>query len=45
MSGSSRKPIYSAADLSGFDPRQRLGAPGDFPFTRGIHPTMYRGKL
>src|SRR5205085_1417155 len=27
------------------DRRKRLGAPGDFPFTRGIHPTMYRGKL
>ena len=37
--------MYGPADLSGFDPRQRLGAPGDFPFTRGIHPTMYRGRL
>ena len=45
MSGSSRKPIYTATDLSGFDPRERLGSPGEFPFTRGIHPTMYRGKL
>ena len=45
MSGSSRKPIYTAADLHGFDPRERLGAPGEFPFTRGIHPTMYRGRL
>jgi len=44
MNGS-RKPMYGPADLSGFDPRQRLGAPGDFPFTRGIHPTMYRGRL
>ena len=42
---SSRKPMYGPADLNGFDPRKRLGAPGDFPFTRGIHPTMYRGKL
>ena len=25
--------------------RDRLGAPGSFPFTRGIHPTMYRGRL
>src|SRR5207302_53439 len=45
MSGNSRKPMYTAADLSGFDPRERLGAPGEFPFTRGIHPTMYRGRL
>ncbi len=44
MSGSSRKPIYTGTDLSGFDPRERLGSPGEFPFTRGIHPTMYRGK-
>jgi len=42
---SSGKPMYGPADLNGFDPRKRLGAPGDFPFTRGIHPTMYRGKL
>ena len=45
MTGNSRKPTYTAADLSGFDPRERLGAPGEYPFTRGIHPTMYRGKL
>jgi len=45
MSDTPKKSIYTAADLGGFDPRQRLGAPGDFPFTRGIHPTMYRGKL
>src|SRR5438132_610381 len=45
MSDIERKPLYTAADLAGFGPRQRLGAPGDFPFTRGIHPTMYRGKL
>src|SRR5207249_9842773 len=25
--------------------RERLGSPGEFPFTRGIHPTMYRGRL
>jgi methylmalonyl-CoA mutase, N-terminal domain len=28
-----------------FDPARDLGAPGQFPFTRGIHPTMYRGRL
>ncbi|MBI2932099.1 MAG: methylmalonyl-CoA mutase [Planctomycetes bacterium] len=28
-----------------FDPRAKLGAPGVFPFTRGIHPTMYAGRL
>src|SRR5205085_8719219 len=32
-------------DLGGWDPDTELGAPGDFPFTRGIQPTMYRGRL
>jgi methylmalonyl-CoA mutase N-terminal domain/subunit len=31
--------------LSGWDPTVELGFPGVFPFTRGIHPTMYRGRL
>src|SRR5205823_3317775 len=45
MSGIEKKPVYTPDDLAGFDPRNRLGAPGGYPFTRGIHPTMYRGKL
>src|SRR5476651_2298696 len=32
-------------DLAGWDPRVDLGNPGEFPFTRGIQPTMYRGRL
>jgi methylmalonyl-CoA mutase, N-terminal domain len=32
-------------DLAGWDPPSALGFPGEFPFTRGIHPTMYRGRL
>jgi methylmalonyl-CoA mutase N-terminal domain/subunit len=32
-------------DLTGFDPDRDLGYPGAFPFTRGIQPTMYRGRL
>ena len=40
-----RKPVYTAADLTGFDAERQLGRPGEYPFTRGIHPTMYRGKL
>jgi len=40
-----RKALYTAADLDGFDPGAQLGEPGAYPFTRGIHPTMYRGKL
>jgi methylmalonyl-CoA mutase, N-terminal domain len=33
------------ADLAGWDPNRDLGQPGEFPFTRGIRPTMYRGRL
>jgi methylmalonyl-CoA mutase, N-terminal domain len=32
-------------DLAGWDPLEALGFPGEFPFTRGIQPTMYRGRL
>jgi methylmalonyl-CoA mutase N-terminal domain/subunit len=32
-------------DLAGWDPDRDLGRPGEFPFTRGIQPTMYRGRL
>src|SRR6266511_3041778 len=39
------KPVYSSADLNGFGAERQLGRPGEYPFTRGIHPTMYRGKL
>src|SRR5437764_1274014 len=33
------------ADLARWDPESELGFPGEFPFTRGIQPTMYRGRL
>jgi methylmalonyl-CoA mutase N-terminal domain/subunit len=33
------------SDLAAFDPDRDLGFPGEFPFTRGIQPTMYRGRL
>jgi len=39
------KPVYTAADLEDFDYERDLGYPGEFPFTRGIQPTMYRGRL
>jgi methylmalonyl-CoA mutase, N-terminal domain len=39
------KPVYTAADLPDFDYDRDLGYPGEFPFTRGIQPTMYRGRL
>jgi methylmalonyl-CoA mutase N-terminal domain/subunit len=41
MVDSSRVP----ADLTNWDPDRDLGQPGEFPFTRGIQPTMYRGRL
>jgi methylmalonyl-CoA mutase, N-terminal domain len=41
----SRKTVYEAEDLAGFDPDRDLGYPGQYPFTRGIRPTMYRGRL
>ena len=36
--------VYAAGDLDGFDPEVALGAPGSYPFTRGVYPTMYTGK-
>jgi methylmalonyl-CoA mutase N-terminal domain/subunit len=38
-------PYRSPDDLAGWDPERDLGYPGDVPFTRGIQPTMYRGRL
>jgi methylmalonyl-CoA mutase N-terminal domain/subunit len=37
--------LYTPADLSEFDYSQDLGDPGEYPYTRGIHPTMYRSKI
>ncbi len=37
--------LVTAEDLEGWDPAEKLGMPGEPPFTRGIHPTMYRGRL
>jgi methylmalonyl-CoA mutase N-terminal domain/subunit len=38
--------LYTGADLeAGWSEGGKLGAPGEFPYTRGIHPTMYRGRL
>lgn len=36
--------VYDASSLGGFDPDVQLGAPGRYPFTRGVYPTMYTGK-
>ena len=45
ISGRRLQPFYNWKDLSGFDAEAELGAPGEYPYTRGIHPTMYRGRL
>src|SRR5487761_1042941 len=37
--------LYTPADLAGWSPETDLGYPGQPPYTRGIHPTMYRGRL
>lgn len=37
--------LYTPADTEGFDYLKDSGFPGDFPFTRGVQPTMYRGRL
>ena len=39
------KALYDASDLEGWDPATQLGAPGKPPYTRGVYPTKYRGKL
>jgi methylmalonyl-CoA mutase N-terminal domain/subunit len=39
------QPCYGPEDLAGFDPALDLPPPGTFPYTRGIHETMYRGRL
>lgn len=38
-------PIVTAESLGDFDPKEALGYPGEYPFTRGVQPTMYRGRL
>jgi methylmalonyl-CoA mutase, N-terminal domain len=44
VSGRSVEPLYTALDLPA-DVIPATGLPGNFPYTRGIHPTMYRGRL
>src|SRR5882724_7028376 len=44
VSGRAVEPVYPAVDLPR-DEAQRLSLPGEYPYTRGIHETMYRGRL
>ena len=39
------EPLYTPSDLEGHDQSSEVGFPGEYPFTRGVHPTMYRGRL
>ena len=43
-SGEPLEGVYGPGDLVDWDPRMRLGVPGGYPFTRGVYPTMYRGR-
>lgn len=45
ISGKKIKELYTPLDLDSLDYAQQLGFPGEYPYTRGIHPTMYRGRL
>jgi methylmalonyl-CoA mutase N-terminal domain/subunit len=44
LSGDPVAPLYTADDLPS-DPDAAIGLPGQFPFTRGVYPSMYRGRL
>jgi methylmalonyl-CoA mutase, N-terminal domain len=44
-SGIEIRPLYGAEDLEGFEPQRDLGRPGEMPFTRGVYPSMHRGRL
>ncbi len=44
ISGFPLKEVYTGEDLKGFDPARDLGAPGQFPYTRGVYHNMYRGR-
>ena len=46
-SGIPQEPVYSPEDgeASGFDYQRALGFPGEYPYTRGVQPNMYRGRL
>jgi methylmalonyl-CoA mutase N-terminal domain/subunit len=44
LSGEPIRPLYTEHDLPK-DPEQSIGLPGQYPFTRGVYPNMYRGRL
>ena len=44
MSGIENEPLYTEGSVE-VDPERDLGLPGEYPFTRGVYPSMYRGRL
>jgi methylmalonyl-CoA mutase, N-terminal domain len=45
ISGHQIEPLYTDEDLADWDAERELGYPGEHPFTRGVYPSMYRGRL
>src|SRR5260370_4405500 len=45
ISGLPVERLYAQESLPNWSPEDALGYPGEFPYTRGIHPTMYRGRF
>jgi len=45
LSGFDINRVYGHDDLKDWSPKNDLGSPGEFPYTRGVYPTMYRGRL
>jgi methylmalonyl-CoA mutase N-terminal domain/subunit len=45
ISGEPVEPLYTPEDVKDFDYERDLGYPGEYPFTRGVYETMYRGRL
>ena len=43
-SGLPIEPVYGPEALDGWDPEERLGEPGAYPYTRGVYPSMYTGR-
>ncbi len=45
VSGEEVKELYTPDDIEGFDYNEELGFPGQYPYTRGVYPNMYRGRF
>ena len=45
ISGEPVQPLYTEEDRAEADPEREIGLPGEYPFTRGVYPSMYRGRL